>query len=61
MFFLQLSTQWNFAGMGDRIGLNYQSIDFLLRLYPKKKQRHIFENLQVMEMSALRAFREGKQ
>lgn len=59
--FLRLSTQWVFAGMGDRIGLNYQSVDFLLRLYPTKKQRRVFEDLQIMEMGALQAFREGKQ
>jgi hypothetical protein len=50
-----------FAGMGERIGLNYQSVDFLLKLYPTKKRRQVFEDLQIMEMGALQAFREGKE
>lgn len=58
--FLRLSTQWVFAGMGDRIGLNYQSVDFLLRMYPAKKKRQVFEDLQIMEIGALGAFKDAR-
>lgn len=54
---LKLTTQWVYAGMGERVGLNYQSVDFLIRLYPTKKRRQVFADLQIMEMSALQAFR----
>lgn len=58
--FLKLSTQWVWAGMGDRAGLNYQSLEFLLKLYPTKKRRRIFEDIQIMELAALQACQEGK-
>jgi hypothetical protein len=58
--FLRLSSQWVTTGFGDRIGLNYQSVEFMFTLYRTRHRRTVFEGLQVMELAALAALREGK-
>jgi hypothetical protein len=59
--FLRMTTQWVWAGMGDRTGLNYQSLEFLLKMYPGDDNRQIFEDVQIMEMAALQTIREEKK
>lgn len=59
--FLRMTTQWQWAGLGERAGLNYQSLEFLLKLYPVKNRVKLFEDLQILEMSALQALREGRE
>ncbi|MFA7333652.1 MAG: DUF1799 domain-containing protein [Kiritimatiellia bacterium] len=58
--FLAVNTQWLFAGMGTVIGLNYQSVEFVLKLYKYKKRDEIFSDLQLIERGALGVFHEPK-
>jgi hypothetical protein len=51
--FVRLTTQWNFAGMGAHIGLNYQSVDFVFALLDIKNRKEVFDDLRVMELAAL--------
>ena len=56
LIFTKLRTQWNMAvGMGGAtfVGLNYQSIEMLFKLYKIKDRRQAFEDVQIMEASAL--------
>lgn len=52
MTFTRLSTQWVVV-QGVYVGFNYQSLEFLLKLYNVKRRRQVFEDLQTMEISAL--------
>jgi len=52
--FLRLSTQWIHAGMaGVTVGLNYQSVEFLFKLYNVKHPKRTFNDLRIMEQAAL--------
>jgi hypothetical protein len=50
--FTRLSTQW-IVVQGVYVGFNYQSLEFLLKLYSVKDRRQVFEDVQIMESSAL--------
>jgi hypothetical protein len=50
--FLQLQSQW-VTSMGGVVGLNYQSVDFLFKIYGITDQKQMFEDLQAMEFAAL--------
>lgn len=52
--FRKLTTQW-IVGVGGLIGLNYQSLEFVLRLYKKKKWRELFEDIREIEAGVLEA------
>lgn len=58
--FLAVNTQWIFAGMGAVVGLNYQSVDFVLKLYRYKKRDEIFTDLQLIERGCLSVFHEAQ-
>jgi hypothetical protein len=55
--FLKLRTQWNISvgGMGSVVylGLNYQSAEFLLKIYDIEKQAETMDLIQEMESAAL--------
>jgi hypothetical protein len=51
--FCRLATQWVVGGMGAVIGLNYQSLDFLFKLYKTKNRVEVFTNIQLMEFTVL--------
>ena len=51
--FLQLRTQWRVAPMGGYLGFNYPGVESFLRMNRVKRQREVFEDLQVMESAAL--------
>jgi len=55
-----VSTQW-VHGLNGPVGLNYQSVEGVMRMWHLKprKQRELLYNLQVMERAALRAWREN--
>ncbi len=55
-----VSTQW-VHGLNGPVGLNYQSIESVMRMQRIKprKQREALHDLQVMERAALRAWREN--
>ena len=50
--FMRLQTQW-VPSMGGLLGLNYQSVEFLLRIEGIENQREMLADLQVMEIAAL--------
>jgi hypothetical protein len=52
MMFLRMQTQWN-VGMSGLIGLNYQALETLIRLYHVKQPVELFEKVQVIERAAL--------
>ena len=52
MMFLRMQTQWN-VSMNGLIGLNYQALETLIRLYHVKEPVELFERVQVIERAAL--------
>lgn len=54
IMFLRMMTQWN-IGFSGATGLNYQSLEWLCKLYAVKDSVAIFEGVQLMEMAALSA------
>lgn len=55
--FFQLLTQFNFAGMGQVTGLNYQSVEFVMRLNNVKNKLDCFNKIRVMEIKAVEMMR----
>jgi hypothetical protein len=54
--FRRMTTQWNILPSPDRpvfTGLNYTSLDVLLKLYKTRDRRLVFEDVQIMEAAAL--------
>lgn len=54
--FLQVLTQWVVAGMGGIIGLNYQSVQFVLDLNKVDDKLDCFTRIRVLEQKALKIF-----
>lgn len=56
--FLRLITQWRYS-QGVRLGLNYQSMEFLFRAekIPSKDWADMVDGIQIMELKALEVFR----
>jgi len=52
MMFLRMQTQWN-VSMSGLVGLNYQALETLMRLYHVKEPVELFEKVQVIERAAL--------
>jgi hypothetical protein len=46
------------GGMGGYVGLNYQSADFLIKLYEIDKPKEVFDDLRIIERAALKAMNE---
>jgi hypothetical protein len=61
-FFLRLITQWNYS-QGVRLGLNYQSIEFLFRSegLDSKEWSDMMDGIQIMEMESLQIFRDKEK
>ncbi len=61
--FVRVSTQWSVAGMGGFVGLRYESVSFMLKLYysdlKNDEIKTLFEELQIMEFAALSVLNEG--
>lgn len=61
--FVRVSTQWCVAGMGGFVGLRYESVRFMLKLYYSdltfEEIKTLFEELQIMEFAALSVLNEG--
>lgn len=57
--FVRLQTQWNLIE-GVFIGLNYQSVRFLFKLYAVEDERSVFDELQSMEAAALQVMNQKK-
>ena len=60
--FLRLITQWRYS-QGVRLGLNYQSIEFLFRAEKINSDEwsDYLDGIQIMEMKALEAFRDKEK
>lgn len=58
MMFLRLQTQWVVGGMGTPIGLNYQSVEFLFKIYKVRNTRRYLDDIREIEAGALGALRE---
>jgi len=52
MMFLRMQTQWN-VSMNGLVGLNYQALETLIRLYKIEEPLELFERVQVIERAAL--------
>lgn len=50
--FLRMQSQW-VANMGGVVGLNYQSLQILFKIYGIENEKQAFEDIQVMEYAAL--------
>ena len=57
--FLRLQTQWQFVN-GCFLGLQYTAVDALMRILRIKNRAEVFQDLQVMELAALRVLNEKK-
>lgn len=57
--FMRLQTQWKYASSGTAIGLDYTSVDVVMRrLNIEDTDGSVFDGLQVMEFAALDAVRD---
>ena len=58
--FLALSTQWNVSPAGSALGINYVSIESIMRIFSikKKKRMTMFDDIRLMELAALSVLRE---
>jgi Phage related hypothetical protein (DUF1799) len=54
IMFLRMSTQW-VSGFSGATGFNYQSLEWLCKLYTVKDLIAMFEGVQLMEIAALSA------
>lgn len=51
--FLRLSSQWRYGAMGGVIGLDYPSVESVMRMLRVKDKATMLDELQVMERAAL--------
>lgn len=51
--FLQCQTQWHISPSGSRIGLNYQSLETIMRMTDVADMAAEFSRVQLIEMGAL--------
>jgi Phage related hypothetical protein (DUF1799) len=59
--FLALTTQWVIGGIGVHVGLNYQSVEFLFKIYNVRDKRQMLDDLRAIEAGALKKFREAAE
>lgn len=59
-FFMRLQTQWVVSPMGERVGLNYGSIEPCARMLATEMTPELFEKVQIMEVTALKEMHNGK-
>jgi hypothetical protein len=57
--FLKLQTQWNVM-QGGFVGLNYQSVEFLVKIHGIADVVAFMDDLQAMEMAALGVLNKRK-
>ena len=60
MMFMRLQTQWRVID-GGFIGLDYQSAAFLFRIHSVANEAEMMNELQAMEMAALRVLNKRKE
>jgi len=60
VMFLRLQTQWNVIA-GGFLGLNYQSVEFLLKMHAVADPVGMLEELQAMEVAALQVLNKRKE
>jgi hypothetical protein len=57
---MRLQTQW-VRSDGAAIGLNYNSVDFVLKILRVKDRADVFDKLQVMELAAIELLNKGSK
>lgn len=57
--FLRLSTQWRYGGMGGAIGLDYPSMESVMRMLRVKDRGAMLDQLRVMERAAMGVMNKG--
>lgn len=57
--FTRLSTQWRYGGMGGIIGLDYPSLESVMRMLRVKDKAGILDQIQTMERAALEVLNKG--
>ena len=57
--FLRLQTQWHLV-QGGFVGLNYQSAEFLFKIYSVANPAEMMMDLQTMELAALKVLNTPK-
>lgn len=57
LLFLSLSSQWRVGGMGDFLGLDYAAVEAVMRIKQVRGKSAVFDDLQIMERSALLEFK----
>ena len=58
--FLRLQSQW-VIGMTGAVGLNYQSLEFLFRIYGVLNEKELFEDIKEIELGALEAMSRANE
>ncbi|MCR4300618.1 MAG: DUF1799 domain-containing protein [Sulfuricaulis sp.] len=56
--FLACGTQWRFTAQGRVAGLNYPSLESVMRLWcvPRRERAALLDRIRVLESAALRVF-----
>lgn len=60
--FMAMQTQWQVGGMGEAVGMRYESLEPVFQALGIKKsaRRRVFHDLRVMEAEALAALSESR-
>jgi len=63
MLFVAVGTQWTVSPGGQAIGIHYASLESAMNMrgIKKKKRPALFEDIRLMELTALEVFREKSQ
>lgn len=59
--FIQLATQWKVTGFGGVLGLDYVAVEATMNMVGTENRKQMLEDLQIMEMAALRVLNKGAQ
>lgn len=59
IMFMRLQTQWNITN-GGFVGLNYSSVEFLIRIHDVQDAAAMMDDLQAMELAALQLLNKRK-
>jgi hypothetical protein len=63
VLFLAMDSQWRFAGLGERTGLDYSALETVARLakVALEPSEELLADLKVMEHAALKLFAEAAE
>jgi len=58
--FTACQTQWNYAGMGSPVGINYNALESVMRMMNIDDHNQCFEQVRFIEQGALQQISENK-